>query len=67
MPFDKNPAPDIYKILDKAQLTSSHVLMAKQSTAKTVEEIRVSIVKQFSEYIAAREAEKGIDHGTTGQ
>lgn len=67
MAIDKDPAPDLYVILDRAKLTPSHVLTARQSTTKTVEEIRSSIVQQVSEYIKAREADKELNHGTQGQ
>jgi hypothetical protein len=57
----KDPSADVYKMMDKAHLNAGHILTAKQSTAKTIEQIRTSIAKQVTDYILARdEALKGV-------
>lgn len=53
--MNPDPSPDIYKMLDRAGLTASDILMGKQSTAKTVVQIRVKIVEEFKKYMAGRE------------
>jgi hypothetical protein len=67
VPFDENPGPDLYQILDNAKLNATHVLTAKQSTSKTVTQIRDQIVQETTKYILAREAAKGLNNGTTRQ
>jgi hypothetical protein len=54
-----DPTADIYAVLDKAGLNAGNIMTARQSTAKTVLEIRQNIVKLLKEYIEERESNHG--------
>jgi len=57
--MNRDPTPDLYKIMDEAGLESGNFLTGKKSMVKIVTEVRMKLVNQLVAYIKEREEQHG--------